>query len=178
MFCKKYKDFYKIDIMYLFTIYVAEPELFELYNSFAEKHNQKLKDDIYFDAGLDVFSPLELKTDGNKTSKMNTQIVATLENEQKQPMCFYMYPRSSISKTPLRLANSVGIIDSGYRGNMIGVFDNISSKPYTIEKHSRLLQLCAPDLGKFEVSVVKVDDFESLKNSTSRGAGGFGSTGK
>ena len=31
---------------------------------------------------------------------------------------FYVYPRSSISKTPLRMANSVGIIDSGYRGNL------------------------------------------------------------
>ena len=164
--------------MYLFTIYVADPELFELYESRSIEHNQKIKNEIYFDAGLDVFSPLELKTDGNKTSKMNTQIVATLENDQNQPMCFYMYPRSSISKTPLRLANSVGIIDSGYRGNMIGVFDNISSSSYTIEKHSRLLQLCAPDLGKFKVNVVKVVNFDDLKTSTSRGAGGFGSTGK
>ena len=31
---------------------------------------------------------------------------------------YYLYPRSSISKTPLILANSVGIIDSGYRGNI------------------------------------------------------------
>ena len=92
-------------------------------------------------------------------------------------MCFYMYPRSSISKTPLRLANSVGIIDSGYRGNMIGVFDNISSTSYTIDKHSRLLQLCAPDLGKFWINTIKVDNFDALKMTTSRGGGGFGSTG-
>ena len=37
-----------------------------------------------------------------------------------------MYPRSSIYKTPLRLANNTGIIDSGYRGNLMGAFDNIS----------------------------------------------------
>ena len=37
---------------------------------------------------------------------------------------YYLYPRSSVStKTPLRLANSVGIIDSGYRGNIKAVFD-------------------------------------------------------
>jgi hypothetical protein len=35
---------------------------------------------------------------------------------------FYLYPRSSISKTPLMLANHTGIIDSGYRGNLIGAF--------------------------------------------------------
>ena len=41
---------------------------------------------------------------------------------------YYMYPRSSLSKTKLRLANSVGIIDSGYRGNLIGMFDLINMK--------------------------------------------------
>ena len=164
--------------MYLFTIYVADPELFQLYKARSLEHNKSIENDKYFDAGLDIFSPTEVVSEGNKTSKMNTQIVATLENHQNQPMCFFMYPRSSISKTPLRLANSVGIIDSGYRGNMIGVFDNVSSSSYTIEKHSRLLQLCAPDLGKFKVNVVQVNNFDDLKTTTSRGAGGFGSTGK
>ena len=164
--------------MYKFTIYVADPELYQLYNTRGEKHNNSIKEDVYFDAGLDVFSPKELNVEGNTTSKLNTQIVATLTNDQDQPMCFYMYPRSSISKTPLRLANSVGIIDSGYRGNMIGVFDNISSTSYTIDKHSRLLQLCAPDLGKFWINTIKVDNFDALKMTTSRGGGGFGSTGK
>lgn len=167
-----------INGMYIFTIYVADLELFQLYDIRAQEHNNKIQLDIYFDAGFDIFSPIELEIEGCKTSKLNTQIIATLENDRNQPMCFYMYPRSSISKTPLRLANSVGIIDSGYRGNMIGVFDNISSSSYTIEKQSKLLQLCAPDLGKFKVSVVKVDNFDNLKTSTFRGAGGFGSTGK
>lgn len=164
--------------MHAFTIYVVDQELLKLYTIFADKHNETVQSSPYFDAGLDIYSPTEIVVNGKSTSKLNTQIVATLENEDKEPLCFYMYPRSSISKTPLRLANSVGIIDSGYRGNTIGVFDNISSNPFTIEKHSRLLQLCAPDLGKFIINVVKVDNFETLMQSTSRGAGGFGSTGK
>ena len=36
-------------------------------------------------------------------------------------------PRSSISKTPLRLANSIGLIDGGYRGEIMAPCDNIKN---------------------------------------------------
>ena len=102
------------------------------------------------------------------------------------PSGYYMYPRSSISKTPLRLANSVGIIDSGYRGELMAKVDNINgcscdcscdneagdSVDYVVGQHSRLFQVCAPDLSPF----ASVEIVESL-DDTSRGAGGFGSTG-
>ena len=40
--------------------------------------------------------------------------------ELKKINCsYYLYPRSSISKTPLRMSNSTGIIDAGYRGEII-----------------------------------------------------------
>jgi dUTPase len=56
---------------------------------------------------------------------------------------YYMYPRSSLSKTKLRLANSVGIIDSGYCGFLIGMFDifydiNVINRVYSIIKNQRL----------------------------------------
>ena len=98
------------------------------------------------------------------------------------PSGYYMYPRSSISKTPLRLANSVGIIDSGYRGDLMAKVDNINgfscdsdsgdSVDYVVSQHSRLFQVCAPDLSPF-ASVEIVDSLDD----TTRGAGGFGSTG-
>jgi dUTP pyrophosphatase len=88
------------------------------------------------------------------------------------PSAFYMYPRSSISKTPFRLANNTGIIDSGYRGNLGAYFDCFSNSTEQIPKGSRLLQICAPDLNAFRVIIVN-----NLDN-TSRGTGGFGSTGK
>ena len=87
---------------------------------------------------------------------------------------YYMYPRSSISKTPLMLANHVGIIDSGYRGNLIGAFRCLDSNPYTIEKHTRLLQVTHPSLCPIYVDMVN----ESELSNTTRGSGGFGSTGK
>jgi dUTPase len=92
-----------------------------------------------------------------------------------QPTPFYTYARSSLSKTPLRLANNQGIIDTGYRGNLIGMFDCLSDT-YSPEPNSRLLQICAPGLLPIYVNVV--DNIEDLGASTARGEGGFGSTGK
>ena len=92
-----------------------------------------------------------------------------------QPCAFYLYPRSSTgSKTPLRLANSVGIIDSGYRGDIMAVFDNISPQPFHVESNTRLVQICVPTLEPIIVTVV--DTLEEL-GKTQRGSGGFGSTG-
>ena len=55
---------------------------------------------------------------------------------------YYLYPRSSISKTPLRLCNSVGIIDAGYRGNIMAFVDNIDED---YDLGTRLFQLCDPN---------------------------------
>ena len=94
---------------------------------------------------------------------------------------FYTYARSSISKTPLRLANNQGIIDAGYRGNLIGMFDCIhkdqtASCDFYVDEYTRLLQICSPSLSPIYVEIV--DKFQDLGPSTSRGDGGFGSTGK
>ena len=95
---------------------------------------------------------------------------------------YYMYPRSSLSKTNLRLANNTGIIDSGYRGNLIGMFDVVNIKKnenvydYLIEPYTRLLQICAPSLVPIYVELV--NDETQLGDATERGYGGFGSTGR
>lgn len=95
------------------------------------------------------------------------------------PSPFYLYARSSIGKTPIRMANSVGIIDSGYRGSIGAYIDNIQrtsdcNSSWTIEKNTRLFQLCSPNLEPIEVEIV---DNEDELGFTSRGTGGFGSTG-
>jgi dUTP pyrophosphatase len=98
---------------------------------------------------------------------------------------YYMYPRSSLSKTQLRLANSTGIIDSGYRGHLIGMFDvvniqkNISDDndfDYCGYKYDRYLQICSPGLVPILVKIV--NNKEELGEETERGEGGFGSTGR
>ena len=83
---------------------------------------------------------------------------------------YYLYPRSSLSKTPLIMGNHVGIIDNGYRGEIMAAVKNFSSEPYIVKTKSKLFQLCMPNLCPFEIGVV-----EEL-NETVRGEGGFGST--
>ena len=83
---------------------------------------------------------------------------------------YYLYARSSISKTPLMMANSVGIIDSGYRGEIKAAVKNFSNEPYTVVKGTKLFQICMYNLKPFNVNIV-----ESI-NETIRGEGGFGST--
>ena len=85
-----------------------------------------------------------------------------------------MHPRSSIYKTPLRLANSTGIIDAGYRGNLIGMFDCFAPQ-HVLNQHERILQICAPSLMPIFVEIVET--IEGLGDETMRGGGGFGSTG-
>lgn len=76
------------------------------------------------------------------------------------------------SKTPIRLSNSVGVIDSSYRGQLMAIVDNVSDEAFTLKKGERYFQVCAPDLGPISFEFV-----DSLSEST-RGVGGLGSTGR
>lgn len=125
------------------------------------------------DSGLDLFCPEDIIIAAGETMKIDLQIQceALHDNIENNNVSYYLYPRSSIIKTPLRLANSVGIIDAGYRGNIIACVDNIKNYEFKIEKGSRLFQICGPSLEPIEIRVVN-----ELSNSQ-RGSGGFGSTG-
>lgn len=82
-------------------------------------------------------------------------------------------PRSSIgAKTPLRLSNSVGLIDSGYRGELGVLYDNIGDEPYVINAGDRIAQLLVMPSYRFQAKVVDV-----LADSD-RGETGFGDSGK
>jgi dUTP pyrophosphatase len=158
-------------------IYVENPSLKEIYVELAEKHNQKILNDPHFyDSGFDLPLVDRTRFEAHSTTKVNFGIKcsATLKEEDHISYSpFYLYARSSISKTPLRLANNQGIIDAGYRGNIIGMFDNISD-PYSVEAGTRLIQICAPTLCPIFVTIV--ENLEDLGPQTSRGEGGFGST--
>ena len=69
------------------------------------------------------------------------------------------------------MANSVGIIDAGYRGTIMAAVDNISDEDYTIKVGQRLFQICGRYLEPIYLTLV-----EELSESE-RGNGGFGSTG-
>ena len=90
-------------------------------------------------------------------------------------VAFYdLRARSSTgSKTPLRLANSVGTIDGNYRGNIMAVVDNVSSDDFIITRGSRLFQIV---LHGHLIEPRFVSSMDELTD-TDRGTGGFGSTG-
>ena len=121
------------------------------------------------DSGIDLYCPETVTIMPGTLHKIDMKIQCEMISNEKN-VSYYLYPRSSIINTPLRMANSVGIIDAGYRGNIIACVDNISEVPYTIERNTRLFQICAPDLSSINLSIVN-----SLSDTT-RGTGGFGST--
>jgi len=148
-------------------------DLVEVYKTHIEKHNSTLTDS-FPNSGFDLFVP-------EKTEISSTIVPAAMvsmdikcemtDNNGTSP--YFMFPRSSFSKTPLLLANHTGIIDSGYRGFLIGAFRNLDKTSYTIEKHTKLLQICHPSLCPVHVVMVEEEEL----STTSRGEGGFGSTG-
>ena len=166
----------------------TDNELINKYvNAIYNHHNKLLNNIDNIDAGFDIFSPRQFCfNDPTIVNKLDYQICCSAKiyknnynNIKTFNTGFYMYPRSSLSKTPLRLANSVGIIDAGYRGNLIGMFDykenGFDDKGwYLVEKEDRLVQICAPNL--VPIFVELVDSIEQLGPQTSRGEGGFGST--
>jgi len=94
---------------------------------------------------------------------------------EKKKFCHYwLAPRSSIWKSSVRQANSIGVIDKSYRGELMGaVLSNIDG-PVSIAENTRLFQVLAPDMGPITQVILKP---LSELDSTERGEGGFGSSG-
>ena len=83
-----------------------------------------------------------------------------------------VYPRSSVAKTSMLLANGVGVIDSGYRGEIMLKYRHLGGKSGIYTTGDRVGQLMV--VKRPEVELVVVDEL----SSTERGEGGFGSTGQ
>lgn len=134
------------------------------------------------DSGVDLILPEDYSFSQNSSDdwtphtinhKISCQLKKYSSDDSYQLVSYWLLPRSSISKTPLRMANSVGLIDSGYRGNIIAKVDlHQKCNDYTLIHGQRLFQIVTGDLTP--ISEVKV--VESLEESL-RGTGGFGSTG-
>lgn len=83
-----------------------------------------------------------------------------------------LFPRSSICKKDLEMTNSVGVIDSNYRGPIKSVFNPTCEDPEIYELGERFAQLIIIPYPKIEF-----EEVEEL-SETNRGTGGYGSTGK
>ena len=123
------------------------------------------------DSGIDLFFPTDITILPRETKLVDLMIKCELVDNDNNSLPYYLYPRSSISKTPLRMSNSVGIIDKNYRGNIKVSLDNISDNEYNICKGNRLFQICHPNL--YNMKVILSDKL----SETDRNENGFGSSG-
>ena len=177
----------------LLRIYVNPefPDLVEKYKQAIENHKKNLQKD-FPDSGFDLYVPQDETFTYEsllKTKMIDFQIKTELISPSSysggggffdRNKAFYLYARSSLSKTPLMLSNHVGVVDSGYRGNLMGAFrclyknEDGESHSYVVPKFTRLVQICMASLEPFDVELV--ESVSDLSN-TERGDGGFGSTG-
>jgi dUTP pyrophosphatase len=167
-------------MVYILRIKTSNKELQELYS--------KSKQNFDSDSGFDLYCPHELQIEPNTTSKIDFEIKCEMINREykghytidsESNVAYMLVPRSSLSKSPLRMSNSIGIIDSEYRGNIMAYVDhhkgfgtNKYDGAYIVNKNERLFQIVLPSLEPFYVEVV------NSISKTERGEGGFGSTGQ
>jgi len=153
----------------------SDPDFKIQYENHILSHNNSILSDNFPNSGFDLFNPksMIIPAGQSKSTLVPLDIKCEMLDNTNESMGYYMYARSSISKTPLMLANHVGIIDSGYRGVLMAAFRNLDIFNYTIQLNTRLVQITNPTLSPIFVELVE----ESELSTTARGNGGFGSTG-
>ena len=162
-------------------MYVIDPVLREEYEKRVAAHNARLNDSSHPDAGFDILQPSEriLYRENELNNKIPLGVMAAAYDiESGKPLAYYLFPRSSISQSNMRMSNSVGIIDSGYRGELIAAVDLVGAacrraidgaagrrahdacssadveNGVHIQVNDRYFQICMGDLKPFYVELV------------------------
>ena len=118
------------------------------------------------DAGLDLFSSVDFVLAEGQVEAIPTGIKIAVP----EGYVGLVWDKSGVSLRGVhRLA---GVIDSGYRGEVKVVMINLSHEAFVIERGMKIAQMLVQPIAK--VDIVEVDNLDE----TSRGEGGFGSTGK
>jgi len=134
---------------------------------------------VCYDSGFDLLCPENIIWSEEFPIYMLDHKISCAMTFNNKHVGYYLYLRSSTPiKTPLRLANSVGIIDSGYRGTIKAIFDILYSvtDSFTFVQNNRYVQLAPPNIG-CPMKVFIVDDLSMLGKKNNRNENGFGSTG-
>ena len=122
------------------------------------------------DAGFDLPSRVDFVLEPGERAIIPTGIALAVP----RGFAGFVLPRSGLaSRHGISLVNSPGLIDAGYRGEIAVVVINTDKRePFHIKRGDRIAQLVIQRIE--EATLVQVDQLDE----TSRGAGGFGSTGK
>lgn len=153
-----------------------------IYRQYLEQNKLKRE----YDSGIDLLCPNELIIRANSTVLIDLGIIVECniitKNYDTNELIYnhrpyILAPRSSIYKLHgIQVANSIGIIDAGYRGILKLALRNLNDCDYLIKKGERLSQICLPSLDyNYMFSIVNIED--GLISETERGEGGLGSTG-
>lgn len=122
-------------------------------------------------AGLDLYACIDkpITLQKGDTALIPTGIAIGLDDPH---YAAFVYARSGLAiKRGIGLLNSVGVIDSDYRGEIcVGVI-KLTDEPYEIQPFERIAQMVIQPVGLPEL--IEVGDLDK----TDRGVGGFGSTG-
>lgn len=150
-------------VKYTLNIKVIDESVKEFYQNFKSHHNG--------DSGIDLFNFETPIANPFEVVKIGLNIKCEMiNNETNELVSYYLVPRSSLSKTSFQLANSVGIIDAGYRGEIMCAIRCLNNTPSMLNEGS-YFQIVAPDLNPIQINIV-----DELSESTR--VNGFGSTNK
>lgn len=143
-------------------------------------HNSEIFHDG--DSGLDIFCQFDTTINPGQTIMLDLGFSCYTTDGSD----LYVLPRSSIYKTPIRMSdyiipifgtplimsNAIGLIDAGYRGQIMAVVDNLCEKDYLLKSKETIFSLVHPEKYFKNIEIVK------KLNDTTRGEKGFGSTTK
>jgi dUTP pyrophosphatase len=152
---------------YLLNIKVCsqKTEVYNFYNNFTCHH--------LGDSGIDLYNFNNLLVESFAVGTIDFEIQCEMiDIETNTLSSYYLVPRSSISKTDFQLANSIGIIDAGYRGNLMAKVRSFNKDLSVSFPVGSYFQIIAPDLKPIKVQIV-----QNLTETT-RNDGAFGSTNK
>ena len=121
------------------------------------------------DAGMDLRASEEMFINPGEIVKVDTGLKISVP----QGFVGLVVPRSSLGSKGITVANSPGTIDSGYRGPLMVVLINHTSNMYYVDEGERIAQLLIVPVATAKIT--RVSRFSDAE--TSRGDGGFGSTG-
>ena len=122
-------------------------------------------------AGYDLCACIEsdITVQKNEIVKIPTGISAEIDTNEAALM---IYPRSGLaSQSGITLANCVGVVDSDYRGEIAVPLINLGNKDFTVQSGMRIAQIVVTP-----IFLPDIEETDAL-SETSRGSGGFGSTG-
>jgi dUTP pyrophosphatase len=120
------------------------------------------------DAGLDLAAAAEVTLQPGERAAVPTGLALAIP----AGWVGLVHPRSGLARRHgVTVTNAPGTIDAGYRGEVQVLLINLGDAPVTLQRGDRIAQLLLQEVGRARVvEVAELDD-------TSRGEGGFGSTG-